>query len=75
MTLVNQLRGFPGSSSSDVYGINAKLELHTFDIQWANDDDETVVQIVEDEQKKTFNDVVESIKSLGRQFAKKDAAV
>lgn len=75
MALVTQLRGFPGSSSADVYGLDTKLELHTFDIQWANDDDETVVQTVEDEQKTTFKDVVDSIESLARQFAKNDAAV
>ncbi|KAI9692815.1 MAG: hypothetical protein M1822_004809 [Bathelium mastoideum] len=73
MTLVNQLRGFPSSSSGDVYGLDTKLELNTFEIQWASDDDETVVQTVEEEQKTTFKDVVDSIESLGRQFAKNDA--
>ncbi|KAL9088163.1 MAG: hypothetical protein Q9165_006290 [Trypethelium subeluteriae] len=75
LSLVDQLRGFPGSSSSDVYGLDTKLELHTFEIQWANEDDESVVQIVEDEQKKTFKDVADSIEALARQFAKQDAAV
>lgn len=73
MTLVNQLRGFPSSSSSDVYGLDTKIELHTFEIQWANDDDDAVASIVENEQKSTFKDVADSIHSLGRQFAKNDA--
>ena len=72
MTIVNQLRGFPGSSSSDIYGLDTKLELHTFEIQWANDDDESVVEILADEQKSTFKDIVDSIQSLARQFAKND---
>ncbi|KAI9700477.1 MAG: hypothetical protein M1820_006776 [Bogoriella megaspora] len=74
MTLVNQLRGFPSSSSSDVYGVDTKLELNTFEIQWANDDDESNINTVEQEQKTTFKDVVDSIEALARQSAK-DAAI
>ena len=75
LTLVNQLRGFPGSSSTDVYNLDTKLELHTFDISWANTDDEAVAQTVEDEQLTSFKEVVDSIEALARTFAKNDAAV
>jgi hypothetical protein len=73
MTLIDQLRGFPSSSSGDVYGLDTKLELNSFEIQWANDEDETVASSVEEEQKTTFKDIVDSIEALGRQFAKNDA--
>jgi len=36
MNLVNSVRGFPSHPSKDVYGQDAKLELNTFEIQWAN---------------------------------------
>lgn len=78
MTLVNQLRGFPSHPSQDVYGLDAKLELNTFEIQWANEDDDPTagdVSEIADETKTTFKEVVQSVEALGRTFAKKDAAI
>ena len=75
MRLITQLRGFPSSSSSDIYGLDTKLEFNTFEIQWANDDDDTVSSEATSENKTTFKDVADSIEALGRQFAKNDAAI
>lgn len=75
MSLVNQLRGFPSHPSDDIYGLNIRLEFNTFEIQWSNEDDDSVADTLESETKQTFKDVADSIESLGRTFAKKDAAV
>jgi hypothetical protein len=78
MTLVNQLRGFPSHASKDVYGLDVYFELNTFEIQWANkDEDPTAGDISElaAEQKQTFKDVVDSFEALARTFAKQDSAI
>lgn len=75
MSLISQLRGFPTSSSSDIYGFDTRLEFSTMEIQWANDEDETVSNEATEENKSTFKDVADSIETLGRTFAKQDAAI
>lgn len=78
MTLVNQLRGFPSHDSKDVYGLDVYFELNTFEIQWANKDDDPTAGTVSEiapEQKQTFKDVVDSFEALARTFAKKDSAI
>lgn len=75
MNLVSQLRGFPTSSSSDIYGFDTKLELTTFEIQWENNFEDAVSSEATAENKQTFKDVADSIEALARQFAKKDAAL
>lgn len=75
MSLVSQLRGFPTSSASDIYGLDTKLELTTFEIQWENNEEDAVSTEATAENKSTFKDVVESIEALARQKAKKDAAI
>lgn len=78
MTLVNQLRGFPSHMTKDVYGIDTKIELNTFEIQWSNQDEDPAANEVSEiaaEQKTTFKDVADSIGALSRTFAKKDAAI
>ena len=78
MTLVNQLRGFPSHPSEDVYGLNVYFELNTFEIQWANKDDDSTADVVSEiakEQKQTFKDVVDSFEALARTFAKQDSAI
>jgi hypothetical protein len=75
MRLVSQLRGFPTSSASDIYGLDTKLELTTFDIQWENNEDDAVSNEATAENKETFKEVADSIEALARQFAKKDAAL
>ncbi|GAB7340750.1 hypothetical protein MBLNU457_7127t1 [Dothideomycetes sp. NU457] len=77
MRLVSQLRGLPSSETKDIYGLDTRLELHTFEIQWANqeaDPSETVSDIPQ-ETKDTFKEVVQSIEAAGRQFAKHDKAI
>lgn len=78
MTLVNQLRGFPSHDSKDVYGLDVYFELNTFEIQWANKDDDPTAGVVSEiapEQKQTFKDVVDSFEALARTFAKQDSAL
>jgi hypothetical protein len=78
MTLVNPLRGFPSHDSKDVYGLDVYFELNTFEIQWANKDDDPsagVVSEIAQEQKQTFKDVVDSFEALARTFAKQDSAI
>jgi hypothetical protein len=75
MQLVNTVRGFPSHPSKDVYGLDTKVELNTFEIQWASDDDDSATDEVGGETKDDFKRVAESIEALARTFAKKDSAV
>jgi hypothetical protein len=78
MTLVNQLRGFPSHAGEDVYGLNVYFELNTFEIQWANKDEDSSADVISEiaqEQKQTFKDVVDSFEALARTFAKQDSAI
>ena len=78
MTLVNQLRGFPSHASKDVYGHDVYFELNTFEIQWANKDEDPTASDISElaaEQKQTFKDVVDSFEALARTFAKQDSAI
>ena len=78
MTLVNQLRGFPSHDSKDVYGLDVYFELNTFEIQWANKDEDPAAGDISElaaEQKQTFKDVVDSFEALARTFAKQDSAI
>lgn len=74
MTLINQVRGFP-SATTDIYGFDTRLEFNTFEIQWTNEEEDSTEVTLESETKQTFKDVADSIQSLGRTFAKKDAAI
>lgn len=75
MRLITQLRGFPSDSKKDIYGLDTRLEFNTFEIQWANDDDDSVSSEMTPETKETYKEVADSIQALGRAFAKKDAAI
>ncbi|EME49814.1 hypothetical protein DOTSEDRAFT_68567 [Dothistroma septosporum NZE10] len=78
MSLVNELRGFPSHPSKDVYGFDTKLELNTFEIQWANEDDDPSagdVSEIAKETKDDFKRIADSIDALARTFAKRDSAV
>ncbi|KAK4982911.1 hypothetical protein LTR66_009042 [Elasticomyces elasticus] len=75
MNLINQLRGFPSHPSDDIYGLDARVELNTMEIQWTNESDDSVQSEVTAETKETFKEIVDSLMALGRQFAKKDAAI
>lgn len=75
MRLVSQLRGFPSHETKDIYGLDTRLELHTLEIQWTNEEDDPAADSVNDvpsETKQTFKDVVDSINAAGRTFAKAD---
>ena len=77
MRLINQLRGFPSHETKDVYGLNVRLELHTFELQWTNEEDDPAANVVNDvpaETRETFKEVVDSIEAAARQFAKQDKA-
>jgi hypothetical protein len=78
LRLVSEVRGFPSHASTDVYGLDAKLELNTFDIQWSNaetDPTSDAISEVAPETKDSFRRVVESIEAASRQFAKQDKAI
>ena len=73
MSLLQQLEGFPTNPKEDVYGLNSRLTLTTFQIQWDNAEDVEGTEAPAnptDENKQTFKDVVDSIRSLARQSAK-----
>jgi hypothetical protein len=60
-----------------VYGIDTRLELQTFEIQWTNAEDDAAAKdlTLVEETKTTFKDVVDSIEAAARQFVKQDAAI
>jgi len=76
MEMVQQVRGFPSDENKDLFGLDTRLELQTFEIQWTNVDEPVDADVtVGDETKQTFKDVTDSIDAAGRQFAKQDAAI
>lgn len=79
MELISTCRGFPSHESKDLYGLDTTVDFNTFEIQWSNKDDDAAaadtVTEIGGETKDDFKRVVDSIEALGRQFAKKDAAV
>lgn len=78
MSLVNTLRGFPSHNTKDVYGQDTKLDFNTFKIQWSNQDDDSVTDVVNEiasEQKDDFKRIADSIEALARTFAKQDSAI
>ncbi|KAI4087033.1 MAG: hypothetical protein LQ344_007090 [Seirophora lacunosa] len=75
LSLVTPLGGFPSKAGEDVYGLDARLVLSTFEVQWDNGEDAGAGTIggeegPTEENKQTFRDVVESIEALARQKAK-----
>ena len=78
MTLVSALRGFPSHATKDVYGQDVKVDFNTFEIQWSNQDEDSVADAVSEiaaEQKDEFKRIADSIEALARQFAKQDSAI
>lgn len=73
LSLVTPLRGFPTNPDEDLYGLDTRLTLATFEVQWDNGEEvegaEGKVNPTE-ENKQTFKDVVDSIHALARQRAK-----
>ena len=73
MDLIKPLAGFPSDPNSDIYGLDTRLGLATFEVQWDNGEEVEGAEAKSnptDENKQTFKDVVESIEALTRQKAK-----
>jgi hypothetical protein len=72
LSLVSDLRGLPTDPNKDIYGLDTRISMATFDIQWDNADDGGVGEIT-DETKDTFKRIAESIQALARQKAKQQS--
>ena len=70
---MRQLEGFPTNPDEDVYGLDTRIILSTFEVQWDNGEEiegaEAPTNPTE-ENKQTFKNVADSIKALARQSAK-----
>ena len=76
---MSTVRGFPSHPNKDIYGLDTKLDLSTFEIQWSNKEEDptaaTDINEIAGEQKDDFKRVTDSIQALARAFAKQDSAV
>lgn len=73
LSLVRQLEGFPSNPNEDIYGLDTRIILSTFEVQWDNGEEVEGAEAATnptEENKQTFKDVVDSISSLARQTAK-----
>lgn len=69
MKLVTQLRGFPSHDSDEVYGVDAKPELQTFEIQWTYEEEDPAggsISDVTSETRQTSKDICDSFEAGGR---------
>ncbi|KAL8757394.1 MAG: hypothetical protein Q9199_002271 [Rusavskia elegans] len=73
MDLIRPLAGLPSDPNEDVYGLDARLDVATFEVQWDNGEEVEGAEAKSnptEENKQMFRDVVESIEALTRQKAK-----
>lgn len=73
MDLIRPLAGLPSDPNEDVYGLDARLDVATFEVQWDNGQEVEGAEAKSnptEENKQMFKDVVESIEALTRQKAK-----
>lgn len=72
LSLVRQLEGFPTNPNKDIYGLDTRVILSTFEVQWDNGEalEGEADSNPTDENKQTFKDVVDSIQALARRNAK-----
>ncbi|KAI4264153.1 MAG: hypothetical protein L6R42_000734 [Xanthoria sp. 1 TBL-2021] len=73
MDLIRPLAGLPSDPNEDVYGLDARLAVATFEVQWDNGEEVEGAEAKSnptEENKQMFKDVVESIEALTRQKAK-----
>ncbi|KAL8779156.1 MAG: hypothetical protein Q9213_007082 [Squamulea squamosa] len=73
MDLIKPLAGFPSNPDEDIYGLDARLDLATFVVQWDNGEDVEGAEArtnPTEENKEVFRDVVGSIEALVRLKAK-----
>lgn len=76
LAVVRPLEGLPTSPDEDVYGFDTRIILSTFEVQWDNGEEVEGAEAPTnptEENKETFKDVMDSIMSLARMKAKKDA--
>ncbi|KAI4283154.1 MAG: hypothetical protein L6R38_002377 [Xanthoria sp. 2 TBL-2021] len=73
MDLIRPLAGLPSDPNEDVYGLDARLDVATFEVQWDNGEEVEGAEAKSNptgENKQMFRDVVESIEALTRLKAK-----
>ena len=70
---MRQLEGFPSNPDEDVYGLDTRIVLSTFEVQWDNGEEIEEAEAPTNptgENKQAFKNVADSIKALARQSAK-----
>ncbi|KAL8728476.1 MAG: hypothetical protein Q9166_005374 [cf. Caloplaca sp. 2 TL-2023] len=73
MSLVEPLAGLPTDPDEDIYGLDMRLDLATFKVQWDNGEEVEGAEAKSnptDENKETVKAVVESIEALARMKCK-----
>lgn len=73
LALVRPLEGLPTNPDEDVYGLDTRVVLSTFEVQWDNGEEVEGAEAPTnptEENKRGFREVVESIRALGRQRAR-----
>ncbi|KAL9596807.1 MAG: hypothetical protein Q9219_005566 [cf. Caloplaca sp. 3 TL-2023] len=71
LALVQPLGGLPTNAGEDVYGLDARVVLSTFEVQWDNGEEgEGEGGVVTEENREVFRGVVESVEALARMKAK-----
>ncbi|KAL8719379.1 MAG: hypothetical protein Q9225_003609 [Loekoesia sp. 1 TL-2023] len=73
LSLVRPLEGLPTNPDEDVYGLDTRVILSTFEVQWDNGEEVEGAEAATnptEENKQTFKEVVDSINALARQTAK-----
>ena len=73
MSLVRPLEGLPTNPDEDVYGLDTRIILSTFEVQWDNGEEVEGAEAATnptEENKQTFKDVADSIQALARRNAK-----
>lgn len=63
------LAGLPSDAGKDVYGLDTRLVVSGFEVQWDNGGEEREGEVTE-ENRETFKGVVESLEALARMKAK-----
>ncbi len=73
LSIVRPLEGLPTNPNEDIYGLDTRIILTTFEVQWDNGEEFEGAEAdtnPTEENKQTFKDVLDSITALARQSAK-----
>jgi len=73
LSIVRPLEGLPTNPNEDIYGLDTRIILTTFEVQWDNGEEIEGAEAdtnPTEENKQTFKDVLDSITALARQSAK-----